>query len=71
MVDRTVCNPNLQTRARLVGVGAHVTVNPAQRGQPPAPRVLSDTMEAIVAVVWLSSGKDLGAVKGAISAMGL
>ena len=71
MVDRTVCNPNLQTRARDVGIGAFVTVNPAQRGQQPAPRVLSDTMEAIIAVVWLASGKDLSAVKEAIAAMGL
>ena len=68
---RIADNTTLRTWAREVGLGPYITVNPAQRNEPVAPAVLSDTVEALMLAIWLDASKDLQAVKRAVAHMGL
>lgn len=63
-------NANLGEVASRAGLEPHVVANPGHLG-PILHRTLATAVEAILGALWVDSGKDIQAIKDAMTNMGL
>lgn len=67
-VERIVNNKNLQNQGTALGLGGNIVINPSQQGVV-SPRVMQDTVEAIIGAAFLDGGLD--AARQAMAVLGL
>jgi ribonuclease-3 len=65
-----VSNHNLAEKCNDAGVTQYINGNPAHVGEQ-APKTRAATVEAIIAAIYLDSGRNLDIVKRVMGALGL
>ena len=69
-MSRIGSNTNLTDVGRRIGLDVHLILHPGHLGNA-TDKIVATAVEAIIAVVYLDSGKDMAVVKSAMDAMGL
>jgi ribonuclease-3 len=73
-IDRTtsdiVSNQNLAEICTYTGIAHYINGNPSQPGEQ-SPKTRTATIEAILAAVFLDSGKSIESVRTAMASLGL
>lgn len=70
VIQSIVNNTHLEMIGRRIHIDELVNANPSQQGYV-SPRIVADTLEAIIGAVYLDSGKDTESVRLVMSTLGL
>ncbi|OBT63704.1 hypothetical protein VE03_06134 [Pseudogymnoascus sp. 23342-1-I1] len=70
VVQSVVSNTGLERVGRRIHLDEIVNANPSQQGYV-SPRIVADTLEAIIGAVYLDSGKDIESVRLVMATLGL